>query len=118
MSTSTIFKFPRVIRQQHEGPLGFHIDAYEALLREHGYSRASTYVHLHIVADLSRWLKRRKLDVDDVDERMMGHYLQSRRHFVDGYRGASSVLSAIIIYNQTPGRDLMRHVHSCGGPRS
>ena len=91
MSTSTIFKFPRVIRQQHEGPLGFHIDAYEALLREHGYSRASTYVHLHIVADLSRWLKRRKLDVDDVDERMMGHYLQSRRHFVDGYRGASSI---------------------------
>ena len=69
MSTSTIFKFPSVIRGQHEGPLGIHIDMYEALLGEHGYSRSSTYVHLHIVADLSRWLKRQRLNVGDVDER-------------------------------------------------
>ena len=31
MSTSTRFKFPSVIRRQHEGPLGIHIDMYEAL---------------------------------------------------------------------------------------
>lgn len=96
MSTSTIFKFPRVIRQQHEGPLGIHIDAYEALLAEHGYSRRSAYVHLHIVADLSRWLKRRRLDVDDVDESTVERYLQSRRRFVDGYRGASSIPSKFL----------------------
>ena len=96
MSTSTIFKLPRVIRHQHEGPLGIHIDAYEALLGEHGYSRRSTYVHLHIVADLSRWLKRRRLDVADVDERTVGRYLQSRRRFVDGYRGASSIPSKFL----------------------
>ena len=91
MSTSRIFKNPSVIRRQHEGPLGIHIDGYEALLGEHGYSDTSTYVHLHIVADLSRWLKRRRLGVDDVDERTLGRYLQSRRRFVDGYRGASSI---------------------------
>jgi hypothetical protein len=51
MSTTTIFKFPSVIRRQHEGPLGIHIDMYEALLGEHGYSRASTYVHLTSVVD-------------------------------------------------------------------
>ena len=91
MSTSTIFKFPSVIRPQHEGPLGIHIDMYEALLGEHGYSRSSTYVHLHIVGDLSRWLKRQRLDVDDVDERTVARYLQSRRRFVNAYRGAASV---------------------------
>jgi site-specific recombinase XerD len=91
MSTSRILKNPSVIRRQHEGPLGIHIDGYEALLGEHGYSYTSTYVHLHIVADLSRWLKRRRLGVDDVDERTLGRYLQSRRRFVDGYRGASSI---------------------------
>jgi site-specific recombinase XerD len=91
MSTSTIFKSPSVIRGQHEGPLGIHIDAYEVLLGEHGYSRRSTYVHLHVVSDLSRWLKRRGLDVHDVDERIVGCYLQSRRRFVDRYRGASSI---------------------------
>jgi len=96
MSTSTIFKFPSVIRRQHEGSLGIYIDGYEALLGEHGYSRRSTYVHLHIVTDLSRWLKRRRLDVNDVDERTVGRYLQSRRRFVDRYRGAGSIPSKFL----------------------
>jgi site-specific recombinase XerD len=91
MTTSTIFKFPSVVRRHREGPLGIHVDAYEALLREHGYSRGSTYVHLHIVADFSRWLRRRRLDAGDVDECTVERYLQSRRRFVDTYRGASFV---------------------------
>ena len=91
MITSAIFKFPSVVRRHHEGPLGIHVDAYEALLREHGYSRGSTYVHLHIVADLSRWLRRRRLDAGDVDECTVERYLQSRQRFVDTYRGASFV---------------------------
>jgi site-specific recombinase XerD len=91
MTTSAIFKFPSVVRRHHEGPLGIHVDAYEALLREQGYSRGSTYVHLHIVADLSRWLRRRRLDAGDVDECTVERYLQSRQHFVDTYRGASFV---------------------------
>jgi site-specific recombinase XerD len=91
MSTSTVFKFPSVIRRQHDGPLGIHIDAYETLLQEEGYSRRSTYVHLHVVADLSRWLKRQRLDAGDIDEQAVKRYLQCRRHFVKRYRGASSV---------------------------
>ena len=67
------------------------MDAYEALLGEHGYSRGSTYVHLHIVADFSRWLRRRRLDAGDVDECTVERYLQSRQRFVDTYRGASFV---------------------------
>ena len=91
MTTSAIFKFPSVVRRHHEGPLGIHVDAYEVLLREQGYSRGSTYVHLHIVADLSRWLRRRRLDAGDVDECTVERYLQSRQRFVDTYRGASFV---------------------------
>ncbi len=91
MTTSAIFKFPSVVRRHHEGPLGIHVDAYEALLREQGYSRGSTYVHLHIVADLRRWLRRRRLDAGDVDECTVERYLQSRQGFVDTYRGASFV---------------------------
>jgi site-specific recombinase XerD len=91
MTTSAIFKFPSVVRRHHEGPLGIHVDAYEALLREQGYSRGSTYVHLHIVADFSRWLRRRRLDAGDVDECTVERYLQSRQRFVDTYRGASFV---------------------------
>jgi hypothetical protein len=91
MITSAIFKFPSVFPRHHEGPLGIHVDAYEALLPEQGYSRGSTYVHLHIVADLSRRLRRRRLDAGDVDECTMERYLQSRQRFVNTYRGASFV---------------------------
>ena len=91
MTTNAKFKFPSVVRRHNEGPLGIHVDAYEALLREQGYSRGSTYVHLHIVADLSRWLRRRRLDAGDVDECTVERYLQSRQRFVDTYRGASFV---------------------------
>ena len=95
MSINTVFKFPSVIRRQHDGPLGIHIDAYEALLQEEGYSRGSTYVHLHIVADLSRWMKRQRLDVDHIDEQAVKRYLECRRRFVKRYLGAPSVPTAI-----------------------
>src|ERR1035437_6582153 len=91
LSLNTVFKFPSVIRRQHDGPLGIHIDAYEALLQEEGYSHRSTYVHLHVVADFSRWLKRQRLDADHIDEQAVKRYLECRRRFVQRYRGASSV---------------------------
>lgn len=91
MNTSTVFKFPSVIRRLHDGPLGIYIDAYEALLHEQGYSRASTCVHLRIVADFSRWLKRRRLDANDIDERTVKDYLHSRRRYLVRYRGAALV---------------------------
>jgi len=91
MSMNTVFRFPSVIRRQHDGPLGIHIDAYEALLQEEGYSRRSTYVHLHVVADFSRWMKRQRLDADHIDEQAVKRYLESRRRFVKRYRGARSV---------------------------
>lgn len=90
MNMSTVFKFPSVIRRLHDGPLGIYIDAYESLLHEQGYSRTSTYVHLRIVADFSRWLKRRRLDAN-IDERTVKGYLHSRRRYLVRYRGASVV---------------------------
>jgi site-specific recombinase XerD len=90
MSTSSFFKFQKVIRRLHEGPLGVHVDAYAALLQEQGYKRASACVHLQIVADLSRWMQRRQLGVNDIDAETLKRYLHSRRHYVGRYRGASA----------------------------
>ena len=79
MSTSSFFKFHRVVRRLQEGPLGVHIDAYAALLQEQGYKRASACVHLQIVADLSRWMQRRELGVKDIDAETLKQYLHCRR---------------------------------------
>jgi site-specific recombinase XerD len=91
MTASTTFKYPSVSRRRREDPFGLHVDAYEALLREQGYSRGSTYEHLRIVNDFCRWLELRRLDAGDVDELTVERYLHSRRRFVDRYRGGSSV---------------------------
>src|SRR6266571_3783912 len=91
MSTSSFFKFDKVIRRLHEGPLGAHIDAYAALLQEQGYTRASACGHLKIVNDLSRWMQRRELRVRDINAETVKQYLHCRRHYVGRYGGASAV---------------------------
>ena len=96
MSTSAFFKFPKVIRRLHAGPLGVHIDAYAALLQEQGYACQSACVHLQVIADFSRWLQRRELGADDIDAQTLQRYLHCRRRFVGRYRGASSALDKIL----------------------
>ena len=90
MSTSSFFKFHGVIRRLHEGPLGIHVDAYAALLQEQGYKRRSARVHLQIVADLSRWMQRRELGVNEIDTETLKRYLRCRKHYIGRYRGASA----------------------------
>jgi hypothetical protein len=96
MSTGAFFKFPVMIRCLHAGPLGVHIDAYVALLREQGYARQSARVHLQVLADFSRWLQRRELSVSDIDASTLQRYLRCRSRFVDQHRGASSALNKLL----------------------
>jgi site-specific recombinase XerD len=96
MSTGAFFKFPMMIRCLHAGPLSVHIDAYVALLQEQGYARQSARVHLQVLADFSRWLKRRELSVSDIDASTLQRYLRCRRRFVDQHRGACSALDKLL----------------------
>jgi len=96
MSTGAFFKFPVMIRCLHAGPLGVHIDAYVALLREQGYARRSARVHLQVLTDFSRWLQRRELSVSDIDASTLQRYLRCRSRFVGEHRGASSALNKLL----------------------
>src|ERR1700724_399384 len=96
MSTGVFFKFPKIIRYLHAGPLGVHMDAYAALLQEQGYARQSAQVHLQVLADFSRWLQSRKLWVDDIDDTKLQHYFRCRSRFVRRHRGASRALTKIL----------------------
>ena len=64
---------PPVVRRLHDGPLGLYIDDYAAQLVEQGFSRATALRTLRLVADLSRWLERRKLGVGQLD-RTLPHF--------------------------------------------
>jgi len=71
-------------RAQHSqvGQLAFHADQFAALLAQEGYAPATVRGKLQLLDDLSRWLKRRKLQAADLDEQRIRLFLRyrARRH--------------------------------------
>jgi site-specific recombinase XerD len=65
---------PSVVRRLHDGPLGSYIDAYAARLAQQGLSRGTASRTLRLIADLSRWLERRELAVNQLDEVTLSQY--------------------------------------------
>lgn len=67
MTTSAFFSpaRPSVLRRLHDGPLGPYIDEYAAQLVEQGLDRSTGKRTLRLIADLSRWLERKRLTVDE-----------------------------------------------------
>jgi len=80
MATSVFFSpaRPSIIRRLHDGPLGPYIDEYAARLVEQGLARGTGRHILRLIADLSRWLQRKGLDVDRLDEAALKQYRQFR----------------------------------------
>ena len=58
------------------GPLGTHIDTFAQLLSTQGYARSTAQEKIRVVAGLSRWLQRRRLGVDALDEQRASEFLR------------------------------------------
>jgi len=82
------FTDPGVLERLHSGPLGPHVDSFAALLAEQGYARSTAREHLHAVARLSKWLRRRRLDVSALDEQCIKQFLCRRWRDRSGGREA------------------------------
>jgi integrase/recombinase XerD len=61
------------------GPLTRHVEGFAAELRSRGYTELSLANQLRLMADLSRWLAVRGLDVDEIDSEARGRFLAKRR---------------------------------------
>lgn len=78
MAANAYFKFPKVLRRLHEGPLGDYVDLYTAQLLREGHCYQSGARCIRIVGDFSQWLARRHFDICDVDEHLVAQYLVFR----------------------------------------
>jgi hypothetical protein len=71
-------------RAQHSQAvqLEVHADRFAALLAQGGYARVTVREKLQLLGDLSRWLKRCKLQATDLDEQRIRSFLRyrARRH--------------------------------------
>jgi integrase len=81
MTTTAYFKNSKVLRRLREGPLGVHIDFYAARLLREGHCYQSGARCIRVVGDFSRWLARKRLSIDDVDERTVERYQRFRARY-------------------------------------
>jgi site-specific recombinase XerD len=61
------------------GPLGLYVDGFAGLLFEQGYSGSVGRQKIRLVADLSRWLERKQLGIEALNEQRIADFLKARR---------------------------------------
>ena len=75
------YKDPRTPLRMREGPLGAYVDELARQLGEEGYARASVRYALQLVADLGRWMARRKIVATRLIPEHLDRYVDYRtRH--------------------------------------
>lgn len=78
------------------GPLAAHIDGFAGYLFSQGYATQTARLKIQLSADLSSWLGRRHLGVEDVKEEQVGAFLEARRKGSLLRRGDSWTLSQLL----------------------
>lgn len=63
------------------GPLGSYMDQLAARLSEYQYGRQRVRHKLRVVADLSRWLERRRIGIKNLDDRTIARFFHRRHRY-------------------------------------
>jgi site-specific recombinase XerD len=91
-----LFTFPSTIERLRYGPLSEHLDAYAAAQAQQGYQRQSIRQQIVVIADLSRWLEQKHINVRDLDSKVVGRFLQLRRRQQRVHRGDRKTLQRLL----------------------
>ena len=70
---------PDSSRVRVSGPLAAYADDFGEALRRRGYPPERATRHVQLLAQLSRWLEERELDVSDLSEERVAEFLAARR---------------------------------------
>lgn len=87
-----LYKDPRTPLRMREGPLGAYVDALAQQLSDEGYAKASARYALQLVADLGRWLRRRRIIAPQLTPEHLGRYLEYRSRHRHGRSGDAAIL--------------------------
>ena len=91
-----LFTFSSTIERLRQGPLNEHLDAYAAGVAEQGYSHDSIRQQIVVIADFSRWLKQKNIDVHALDGKVVGRFLRLRRRQQRVRRGDPKALQRLL----------------------
>ena len=73
-----LFTLPSTIERLRQGPLDEHLDDYASVVAEQGYAQNSIRNQIVVVADLSVWLQQKRIDVSNLDSKVVDRFLKTR----------------------------------------
>src|SRR6266851_9718683 len=91
-----LFTFSSTIERLRQGPLSEHLDAYATGVSEQGYGLSSIRQQIVVIADLSRWLKQKQIDAQDLDSDIVDRFLRFRRRQQRLRRGDPKTLNRLL----------------------
>lgn len=91
-----LYKDPCALRRMREGLLGASVDAFAQQLIDQGYARASVRYALQLVADLGRWLDRRRMQVPQATAECLADYRRDRSRRRRFRSGDAAILSRLL----------------------
>ena len=91
-----LFTFSSTIERLRQGPLSEHLDAYAAGVAEQGYAHHSIRQQIVVIADFSRWLKRKQIDVQAWNSEVVDRFLRLRRRQQRVRRGDPKALQRLL----------------------
>ena len=90
------YKDQRTLMRMREGTLGAYVDALAQQLSDEGYAKASTRYALQLLADLGRWLSRRRMTASQLTPECLQHYMEYRsRHHAHRHSGDAAILQRL-----------------------
>lgn len=91
-----LFTFSSTIERLRQGPLSEYLDAYAVTVAEQGYTHDSIRQQIVAIADFSRWLKQKHIDVQAMDSKVLDRFLRLRRRQQRARRGDPKTLARLL----------------------
>lgn len=91
-----LFTFPSTIERLRQGPLSEHLDTYAVAVAEQGYAHDSIRQQIVAIADFSRWLKQKQINVQSLDSKVVDRFLRLRRRQQRIRRGEPKTLERLL----------------------
>ena len=90
------FSKQQALARSRQGPLGPHLDNFAALFTQQGYCRQTAWAKLRLVADLSRWMERRRVAPNQLDEEQVAAFLKNRWRQVPHCSGDQATMALVL----------------------
>jgi len=106
------------IERLRQGPLSEHLDAYAASVAEQGYALQSIRQQIVVIVDLSRWLKQKHIDIQDLDGIVVDRFLRLRRKQQRVRRGDPKALERLLAMLRQAGVVKQHQQPAANNPRA